>query len=247
MVLLVPLVVRTSPRPRECGLADLLPGFLQTEDHSRGRAVGRDISELTELARFLDSKAEEALTEFVLTRQARAVPRGATRHDTAARDRTIANLRTRVRTGKRLDWELANIQAVFEKFAKATKDDESKVFFNTEAFTIVPETENESEIVNEVQSEEEGIGIQLVVQSVVDSLQQVIEKVKNEPLPVTSVKAIFSGIIAGMKEILVESGLAETVEGGAEEPQDQELTASLTSLSSWPVLCKAIWYPYHVS
>ena len=79
----------------------------------------------------------------------------------------------------------------------------------------------------------------------VDSLQQVIEKIKNEPLPVTSVKAIFSGIIAGMKEILVESGLAETVEGGTEEPQEE--SGSLTSLSSWPVLCTAIWYPYHVS
>ena len=244
--MLVPLVVHASPRPRECGLADLLPGFLQTTDHSRGRSVGPDTSELTELARFLDSKAEEALMEFVLTRQARAVPRGASRPGTADRDRTVANLRTRVRTGKRLDWEFANIQAVFENFATATKDDESKFFFNTETTTIAPEAETESAVTDtEATSAAEGTGIQQVVQSVVDSLQQVIEKIKNEPLPVTSVKAIFSGIIAGMKEILVESGLAETVEGGAEEPQEE--SGSLTSLSSWPVLCTAIWYPYHVS
>ena len=81
--------------------------------------------------------------------------------------------------------------------------------------------------------------IESLVQNVVDSMKHVIESVQSQELPVNSVQVIFSGILSGIKETLAEAGVTVPV-----QPAQQEQDSSV--FSSWPLLCKALWYPYHV-
>ena len=81
--------------------------------------------------------------------------------------------------------------------------------------------------------------IESLVQNVVDSMKHVIESVQSQELPVNSVQVIFSGILSGIKETLAEAGVTVPV-----QPAHQEQDSSV--FSSWPLLCKALWYPYHV-
>ena len=80
-----------------------------------------------------------------------------------------------------------------------------------------------------------------VVQNVVDSMNNLVESVQSQAISVEGVKAIFTGIINGIKASLIKHNVTIPImEVDHPEPEEE-----LSVLSSWPLLCKTIWYPYH--
>ena len=78
-----------------------------------------------------------------------------------------------------------------------------------------------------------------VVQNVVDSMNNLVESVQSQAISVEGVKAIFTGIINGIKASLIKHNVTTPI---METPEPE---VELSVLSSWPLLCKTIWYPYH--
>ena len=56
-----------------------------------------------------------------------------------------------------------------------------------------------------------------------------------------SVKAVFSGILSGIREALDDAGIVIPV--SASSLAESEVSV----LADWPLLCKAVWFPYHAN
>jgi len=154
------------------------------------------------------------------------------------KDQTVANLR--MPKNLKLDNE---IRAMFDMAEEITNAQvQSKFFFpnkeETEEMEEMEETEESSKIKDSIKQ---------VVQKVVDSMKAVVDTIKSKPLSVDSIKSIFAGIIDGVKKTLTEAGIP--LPGQSEEPEEPEEVvepedSKLSYFAQWPIVCKALWYPY---
>jgi len=95
--------------------------------------------------------------------------------------------------------------------------------------------------------------IKKVVKKVVDAMKDVVNTIKSKPLKVSTIKAIFSGIIDGVKKTILDAGIPLPGEDGEddeeEEEEDNELIdeddSNLSYFHKWPAVCTILWYPYH--
>merc|ERR1711862_647094 len=94
------------------------------------------------------------------------------------KDLTAANLRM----PKQLDYE-TEIKNLFDMTEALTRQQQSKLFFTTTT-TESPEEGADNAI---------KASIKKVVKKVVDSMKEVVETIKTQPLSVSSIKSIFAG------------------------------------------------------
>ena len=81
--------------------------------------------------------------------------------------------------------------------------------------------------------------IDKVIQNVIDSMNNLVKSVQSQEISVDSVKAIFTSIINGIKASLIKHNVTTPIMSSPDPEKE------LSVFSSWPGLCKTIWYPYH--
>ena len=84
------------------------------------------------------------------------------------------------------------------------------------------------------------------MQDVVDSMKNMIQSIQSSGLSGESVKDIFQGILAGIKEALDEAGiLLPLASSPSSSSSSQPSSPPPSVLASWPALCAVVWWPYH--
>ena len=150
------------------------------------------------------------------------------------------------------------ILSIFEEARKLAENQQSKFFFSTkpevtiETTPATTTTSTTSTTTGTPIDEDSNIkdSIKQVVQKVVDSMKDVVDTIKSKPLSVTSIKAIFAGIIDGVKKTLNEAGISlpnkeeATTEATMPKPEPEVDNSGLSFFAKWPLVCKALWFPY---
>ena len=129
--------------------------------------------------------------------------------------------------------ELAEIQNLIETVDRLSLLDYFRPTTTSTSTTTIPTTTTtttERSIKDHIED---------LVQNVVGSMKNMIQTIQSSQMSSESVKAVFQAILAGIKEALDEAGIVIPI--SASPTSDPEPSV----LSHWPVLCKAVWFPYH--
>merc|ERR1711878_65737 len=244
VLLLLPALALGVPYPPQCRFIDSMPFFRSSARTTASHT--QEVEMLTEFARFAQSRVPVLLSEFaryrqILDTEPQALLRSITRmpkarlFDDARADTTDPT--TEAPTG-----------ATTELPTDTTMD----------APTEAPTTEANSD--NEVERE-----VQEAIETIVTVIKETFESLGKKTLSLDTIAQIGTGVILGVKEVFLTLGLDLPAElpdlpnlipdisiPDIEFPDidlpDLDLSDILPdldfSLSSWPLVCKAIWWPY---
>jgi len=231
VLLILPALVVAGPSPHTCRLVDAIPFFNFNKERSSIEDT-QDLTLLTEFARFMNHKVPSMLEEFAHLKNILNI--GQDEDIQPGKDLTAANLRM----PKQLDYE-TEIKNLFDMTEALTRQQQSKLFFSKpETTTTTTETPDEGED-NAIKA-----SIKKVVKKVVDSMKEVVETIKTQPLSVSSIKSIFAGIIDGIKKTLNDANIPVPGIKPTEAPVDKPDPEEPSFFAKWPLVCKALWYPY---
>merc|ERR1711997_1165851 len=256
VLLLLPALALGVPYPPQCRFIDSMPFFRSSARTTATHT--QEVEMLTEFARFAQSRVPVLLSEFaryrqILDTEPQALLRSITRmpkarlFDDARADTTDPT--TEALTG-------ATTELPTDTTMDATT--ESPTDAPTGAPTEAPTTEANSD--NEVERE-----VQEAIETIVTVIKETFESLGKKTLSLDTIAQIGTGVILGVKEVFLTLGLDLPAElpdlpnlipdisiPDIEFPDidlpDLDLSDILPdldfSLSSWPLVCKAIWWPY---
>merc|ERR1712242_334017 len=236
VLLLLPALALGVPYPPQCRFIDSMPFFRSSARTTATHT--QEVEMLTEFARFAQSRVPVLLSEFARYRQIL---------DTEPQ----ALLRSITRMPK---------ARLFDDARADTTDPttEAPTDAPTDAPTEAPTTEANSD--NEVERE-----VQEAIETIVTVIKETFESLGKKTLSLDTIAQIGTGVILGVKEVFLTLGL----DLPAELPDLPNLIPDISipdiefpnidlpdfglsdilpdldfSLSSWPLVCKAIWWPY---
>merc|ERR1711997_1239893 len=244
VLLLLPALALGVPYPPQCRFIDSMPFFRSSARTTATHA--QEVEMLTEFARFAQSRVPVLLSEFaryrqILDTEPQALLRSITRMPKA-----------RLFDDARADTTDATTEAPTDAPTGATTE------APTDAPTETPTTEANSD--NEVERE-----VQEAIETIVTVIKETFESLGKKTLSLDTIAQIGTGVILGVKEVFLTLGLDLPAElpdlpnlipdisiPDIEFPDidlpDLDLSNILPdldfSLSSWPLVCKAIWWPY---
>merc|ERR1712130_381394 len=223
VLLILPALVVAGPSPHTCRLVDAIPFFNFNKERSSIEDT-QDLTLLTEFARFMNHKVPSMLEEFAHLKNILNI--GQDEDIQPGKDLTAANLRM----PKQLDYE-TEIKNLFDMTEALTRQQQSKLFFSKpETTTTTTETPDEGED-NAIKA-----SIKKVVKKVVDSMKEVVETIKTQPLSVSSIKSIFAGIIDGIKKTLNDANIPVPGIKPTEAPVDKPDPEEPSFFAKWPQL-----------
>merc|ERR1711997_234428 len=239
VLLLLPALALGVPYPPQCRFIDSMPFFRSSARTTATHA--QEVEMLTEFARFAQSRVPVLLSEFARYRQIL---------DTEPQ----ALLRSITRMPK---------ARLFDDARADTTDPTTEA--PTGATTELPtdttmDATTEANSDNEVERE-----VQEAIETIVTVIKETFESLGKKTLSLDTIAQIGTGVILGVKEVFLTLGLDLPAElpdlpnlipdisiPDIEFPDidlpDLDLSDILPdldfSLSSWPLVCKAIWWPY---
>merc|ERR1711997_388055 len=240
VLLLLPALALGVPYPPQCRFIDSMPFFRSSARTTATHT--QEVEMLTEFARFAQSRVPVLLSEFaryrqILDTEPQALLRSITRMPKA-----------RLFDDARADTTESPTDAPTGAPTEAP----------TDAPTEAPTTEANSD--NEVERE-----VQEAIETIVTVIKETFESLGKKTLSLDTIAQIGTGVILGVKEVFLTLGLDLPAElpdlpnlipdisiPDIEFPNidlpDFDLSDILPdldfSLSSWPLVCKAIWWPY---
>merc|ERR1711997_376089 len=244
VLLLLPALALGVPYPPQCRFIDSMPFFRSSARTTATHA--QEVEMLTEFARFAQSRVPVLLSEFaryrqILDTEPQALLRSITRMPKA-----------RLFDDARADTTDPTTEAPTDAPTGAPTE------APTDAPTEAPTTEANSD--SEVERE-----VQEAIETIVTVIKETFESLGKKTLSLDTIAQIGTGVILGVKEVFLTLGLDLPAElpdlpnlipdisiPDIEFPDidlpDLDLSDILPdldfSLSSWPLVCKAIWWPY---
>jgi len=234
VLFLLPALTAAVPSPHTCRLVDAIPFFNFDKERS-SIEDNNDLTILTEFARFMNHKVPAMLEEFANLKNILNI--GPVENFQPGKDQTAANLRM----PKNLQFEIGSL---FDMADGLTREQQAKLFFSKPEATTATTTTTTPETPDD-ESADIKESIKKVVNKVVESMKDVVDTIKSKPLSVSSIKSIFAGIIDGVKKTLNDAGIplpsSKPTDSTTEKPETE---TEISFFAKWPLVCKALWYPY---
>ena len=117
----------------------------------------------------------------------------------------------------------------------------------TNATTAAPDATTEPATMTKDEIEE---SIEQAIDAIVNAVKETFEKFKEQPLSVSNIQSIGSGVINGIKNLLAQLGVAVPDKLPHPDVHFPDLPDidfpdfGGFNLADWPLLCKVIWWPH---